>query len=58
MKITPNEEHDTRALSIHLPLDTYRSLRKIAVSNDLKNSDVVEWAMRLLETHVQEGGKI
>ncbi len=56
MKITTNKEHATRALSVQLPKTSYRTLRQIAIYRDLKNSQVVEWALELLERHVQEGG--
>ena len=46
-----------RALSVRLPTGLYRTLRTIAVTRDLKNGEVIAWAIELLDRYVQSGGE-
>ena len=51
-----DKEEEGRAVSVRLHLSHYRLIRTIAVTRDLTNSGVVEWALELLDRHVQAGG--
>ena len=53
------EDHDTkdtRMLTVRLPRKAYRMLRRIAGDRELKNGEVVVWALEVLERYVAGGG--
>lgn len=49
--------NETRTLAVRIPPNYCKSLRKIAIDHDLKNAQVVTWALELLFAFEREGGQ-
>jgi hypothetical protein len=48
---------ETRVLCVRVPVAQFRVVRRVAVTHDLKNSEVITWAIELLDRHVRSGGE-
>ena len=51
-----DDAQDERVLTVRVPVAQYRTVRTVAVTQDMANAEVIIWAIELLERYVAGGG--